>query len=53
MKMINTIVGTFAIKMNIELSFWQAVKLRIAGKGVQPLVEKILVEIKDKIESTK
>lgn len=43
----NEIVVT--VKFNFELSFWQAIKLRIAGRNMQPIVEEILKELKANI----
>ena len=44
----NEIVIT--LKLNCELSLWQAIKLRIAGENIKGIVEEILQEIKNKKE---
>ena len=36
------------IKLNCEISLWQAIKLRIAGSNFKPLVESVLKKLADK-----
>ena len=43
----NEIIVT--LKVNCELSFWQAIKLRLAGKNFKIIAEEILKELKTKI----
>lgn len=37
---------TIEIQLNIKISFWQALKLRIAGKNIKSILEKILLQSK-------
>jgi hypothetical protein len=40
-------------RFEFEISFWQAVKLRIAGPNFRPIAEKILEEMVNKLQLTK
>lgn len=46
----NEIVIT--LKLNCELSLWQAIKLRIAGRNFKTCAEAILNEFKNRIHIT-
>ncbi len=40
-------IGTLTIKIDVQLSLWSAIKLRIAGKNYYKLAIKIIKEIKN------
>ena len=47
---IDIVIGT---RFEFELSFWQALKLRIAGPNFRPIAEEILKQMVDKLQLTK
>ena len=36
------------VRLDFELSFWQAIKLRLAGKGIKTVIDGIVEKLKDK-----
>lgn len=50
MAKITEIIGKIKISVDTNISLWQAIKLRIAGKNYEPIVREISEQIKKRIE---